>query len=528
MRSPLRAASSDTSYSISLPAPVGGWNVADPVANMPKMDAIILNNMFPTENDVRVRPGCRHFASVGSEGGEGGGGSGSGFSIQSLMTYKNTAGVGSLFAGCADGIYAITEQSVASIPVTPATSARWQSVNISTAGGSFLWCCNGVDNARYFDGTDWTILTDLPAAPGQPSLDPKKITNVTLFKSRLYLTERDSLSFWFLAPNSIAGEASEFPLGAVFQRGGYLVAVNTWTLDGGNGMDDYFVLITSEGELAVYKGYDPSSAANWGLVGVFQLARPVSYKCFTRFGGDLLIFTEAGLVPLSAALQSVVVEKNASISRKVETVLKEASQLYRSNFGWEIILFPSAPFVLLNIPLGTLTSFQCVMNTTTGAWTRFTNWNATCWGLLGGRLLYAVGSEVYEAWVGGTDNGAAIQAEARTAYNYLNSRGTGKRITLARPSFTISREIYYKLSVTTDFSTELIRDSEGKAVVEEAIWDTALWDSAYWAGLTTSARWQTVSHVAGRAFSIGLRMSVQDSTVYWNSTDIIAEGGGLL
>lgn len=38
----------------SVPAPVGGWNARDSLANMEITDAVQLENMFPTVNSVEI------------------------------------------------------------------------------------------------------------------------------------------------------------------------------------------------------------------------------------------------------------------------------------------------------------------------------------------------------------------------------------------------------------------------------------------------------------------------------------------
>ena len=93
-------------------------------------------------------------------------------------------------------------------------------------------------------------------------------------------------------------------LGSVFRRGGRIEACYTWTIDAGAGADDHFAIITSNGEVAVYRGTDPSSASDWSLIGVFMLGHPLGRRCGTKMGGDLVINSTEGLLPLSKALLS--------------------------------------------------------------------------------------------------------------------------------------------------------------------------------------------------------------------------------
>jgi hypothetical protein len=41
----------------SIPAPIGGWNARDSLANMDSMDAVTMLNWFPTPLDIQFRKG---------------------------------------------------------------------------------------------------------------------------------------------------------------------------------------------------------------------------------------------------------------------------------------------------------------------------------------------------------------------------------------------------------------------------------------------------------------------------------------
>src|SRR3990170_6550293 len=47
---------------VSLPAPVGGWNARDSFAEMNPLDAVILQNYFPSTTSVALRFGHTQFA----------------------------------------------------------------------------------------------------------------------------------------------------------------------------------------------------------------------------------------------------------------------------------------------------------------------------------------------------------------------------------------------------------------------------------------------------------------------------------
>ena len=50
-------AKQNTAFTTSVPAPIGGWNARDSLANMSPTDAVQLVNWFPTPTDVTMRKG---------------------------------------------------------------------------------------------------------------------------------------------------------------------------------------------------------------------------------------------------------------------------------------------------------------------------------------------------------------------------------------------------------------------------------------------------------------------------------------
>ena len=97
----------------------------------------------------------------------------------------------------------------------------------------------------------------------------------------------------------------------IFKKGGYLIAMGDWAIDSTSGIYNGFCFITSEGEVAMYDGTDPSA---WSLKGVYSISRPLGPRCTMKAGGDLMVATEDGIVPMSkvealdqVALQNIAV-----------------------------------------------------------------------------------------------------------------------------------------------------------------------------------------------------------------------------
>jgi hypothetical protein len=366
---------------------------------------------------------------------------------------------------------------------------------------------------------------------GITGIDSSKFINVNLFKNRLYFTEKDSLNCWYLDPTAISGPASPLYFGGIARNAGYLQAMGTWTLDAGQGADDYAVFVTSMGEIMVYNGTDPDDATTWLLKGVWQLGQTFSRRCFFKWSGDLLLLTQDGLVPLASALQSSRLDPRVNLTDKIYFAVSQAATLYFANFGWQINYFASENMLILNIPITNGTE-QYVMHTITKSWARFTGIEAHCWEVSGDADIHFGGNGVVgDFYQSNSDDGNNIAAAAQQAYSYFDRPGQLKRFTMVRPTLQSSGgipNVYCGLS--TDFQTEinLGQVSFNPAAMNDGVWDTSTWDNANWAGgLTTTAVWQGVTGI-GFTGSINLNVAARNIELHWVSTDYILEAGGVI
>uniref|UniRef100_UPI001953D7D1 hypothetical protein n=1 Tax=Klebsiella pneumoniae TaxID=573 RepID=UPI001953D7D1 len=68
-------------------------------------------------------------------------------------------------------------------------------------------------------------------------------------------------------------------------------------------MSDLTVFVSSEGEVLIFSGTDPAAAATWQLKGRYQIGKPLGYRSLAKFGGDLAILTQDGLMSLGAVMR---------------------------------------------------------------------------------------------------------------------------------------------------------------------------------------------------------------------------------
>ena len=493
------------SQTYSVPAPTKGWNTLDSIALMDEHYAVILKNFIPTSSSVALRSGSV-IQSSGITG-----------RVESLFVYNNGSS-SKIFGAVTGSIYDVTTAgAVGAAVVTGKTTPRWQYVNFATPGGYYMYLVNGVDSPLLFDGTTWTVITAV-STPAITGITTSSLINVTSFKNRLWFVETNSLRAWYLPTASIGGAANVLDLSSVFPRGGYLMAMGDWTLDGGQGMDDYAVFISSEGEVAVYKGTDPASAATWYLVGVYQIGSPIGRRCMVKFASDLLIINQDGLQLMSAALSSSRAYKQPSVTDKIQPTISNAVSTYKTNFGWETTLCSKQGLLMLNVP-STGGSQQFVMHTNTNGWCNFTGWDAACFEVMNDEVYFGTTNFVMKAFTGTADNGAGIAGEALQAFSYMGASNI-KYFEMARPIISVDTNnvgILLGLNVDYDLTAPIGAPTFTASTI--GAWDSALWDVGIWGGsLTIKKDWQTVG---GIGYAGALHMKTQSSTanMQWSSTD---------
>jgi hypothetical protein len=580
-----------TATTASMASPIGGWNARDSLAEMNPLDAVELVNWFPTPSDLTLRKGYTKH-STGITGAVDSLMNYAGTTGQklfaaaatniyevttspavSVFTITNdrfqhvmmsTAG-GDFLVACngqdptllyngtswlkiattttAQTISTITRGGTGNLTATLTTAAAHglitgNQVTITGAtesnyNGTYIITVTGTTSFTYTMATapsaDATVVGTYNIL-GITGVDSSTFINVNLFKNRLYFTQKDTMKIWYLPVDSVGGVAEAIDFGGIARMGGFLQAMGTWTLDAGQGADDYAVFVTNMGEVMVYNGTDPTTAETWALKGVWQLGQTFSRRCFFKWSGDLLLLTKDGLTPLASALQSSRLDPRVNLTDKIYYAISQAASDYSSFFGWQINYFASENMLILNIPNGSGTD-QYVMHAITKAWAKFTNINANCFEIHNDRMYFGASGFVGQFYNTNSDAGTNIIATVQQAYSYFEARGQLKRFTMIRPIFSLSGGIpTIVANVNIDFETQDVTGAVtfNPATVVAGVWDSSTWDNANWGGgLQISKVWQGVT---GIGYSAGVYMKVasQNIDVRWASTDYVMERGGVI
>ncbi len=496
--------------SLTLPAPIGGWNNQLPLAAMPPQYAVQLDNFICEPTGLVNREGAANWVTNFA------------LPVRTLIPYSGATS--KLFAATNGGIYDVTASGAVGAVVSSCTNGSWQTEGFGNGASRYVLMCNGVDAYKAYDGTTWTTpaITD----PGTTGVSATNIFSLRNYKERLFFCRNASLNMYYLPAGTFSGALVEYPLGRYFRRGGRLVQLVTWTIDSGFGPDDYLVTLSSEGEVAVFTGTDPSSATTWKLQGIYFIGRPLGQRGAIKWKGDVLMLTEYGVYPLSQALLSTTVDRQVSLSLNIDNQINKDSVAYFNNFGWQLEFNPTDATLLVNIPA--VPSVQYAFQTQTKGWSRFTGLDASCMLFFNGRIYLGMSNKV-AVLNGPQDFGTNISLFASQAYNYFGSRRSRKRITLARHLFQATGPFTYQNTFIPDFSSNYSLSLVSAMAQGGSNWGTGLWGTAVWGGtVSTVASWRHANNKPAYAFSNTIVAAVNGVDLRWISTEIQYEVGGLL
>lgn len=320
------------------------------------------------------------------------------------------------------------------------------------------------------------------------------LSQVWLFKERLFFVEKGTMSAWYLPVESIGGAASEIDLGSVFSKGGKLMFGATWSLDSGSGLDDVCIFVSDQGEIAVYEGTDPASASTWALVGVYEIGKPLDKHSWFKAGGDLAVMTEDGIVPVSEALRKDRGALQAvALTYPIEDAWRNAVLNRTGSDSLSVALWQSGTILLVGTSLKTSGGLKIsfVANSRTGAWARVTGWDVRCQVVANDQLYVADSSgKIFAADSGGNDDGVAFTGI------YVPKFSTADALRSANASGVTYRapdRLVMNLGALSDYQTGNLSIPEAFSYDAGATWGTGVWGEFVWGGnnaQNTYTEWQ--------------------------------------
>lgn len=477
-RQPVSARAQRKQKTKTFPAPVRGLVLNENLAATGAASARVLDNWFPTTQGIRVRGGAFKHATIGD-------------AIEKMWTYESGV-TEKFFAATATDVYDVT--APADVDVAPTAdisslnSGYFSTQQFGTAGGDYLMICNehSSDYPHLFDGSSWAEVTQVSTI-AITGVDPRLLSQVWSYASRLFFIEENTLDAWYLPTDSIGGAANQFSLAGIMKLGGHLVFGGVWSLGAGDGLSNKCVFVSSNGEVAVYTGSNPASASTWTLENLYLIGKPLGKNCTMRAGGDLLIATEQGLVPLSAAIrqgQDYAALSMAAISAPIEPEWEKAVAARRT-LPWEVLKLPEKNMMIVSQPRITDDlDAQCwVGNLETGAWCRFTQWDTRCTAQYNKNGYFGSNDgKIYLMESGGSDDGMPYVCKYANNPDHCGAIGNTKTFHQSRAMFLTYHPFTPQMSAGVDYQYDFPAAPNSADDYSSDQWDSGLWDVAKWNG----------------------------------------------
>ena len=503
-----------------VPAPLGGLNLVSPLVATEPAYCLVATNLVATGQGMRVRSGHSAYASdVDTDG------------IRPIIPFEGSA-ESALFAVSQNGIYDVSAGGAGpwvadvSFPssVSPAGWGTW--TNFTADSGLHYAFYADEQNGLYrrLEGGAWAAVTDITG------VSETSLVFVTQFQERLWFVEDGSARAWYLDAGSIAGAATSFNFGSKFNHGGTLVGLYVWTVDGGDGVDDHLVAIGSGGDVIIYKGTDPTSAATFELVGQYYVGRlPAGRRIAQNDGGDLYILSQYGVIPLTRLMQGQLVQnENTQLSRNISPLIADAMSLTISSRGWEMRNVPSENVFLISRPaISGFENLQFTLSTHTNGWTTFESLPYQTGDVWDGDFYIGGADGTVYILTGNTDVGEAIPFGLLHSFQEYGEAGLYHRVQLMRPVFRSTGSPTYNTEARYDYNDDPPTSSGATPVVTGSLWDVALWDAGIWSSSGSTVQSVIGGTGIGRAMSVALA-GTSDSETLLIRTDLFFDTAGPL
>lgn len=517
---------------VVLPAPTGGLNTSSPAMNMAATDCMLLFNMLAAENGLRARLGSREWV-TGLTGA-------SDSLVRTVIPYAGSSATASrLFVTTSKGIWNVsTSTATPSGPALAfATTAGDSGYGVAhghtTTAGNFIWYADEVNGLHlYTESTDtWAAVSNTSIT----GVDPADVCFVTVFKGFTFFVEKNTAQLWILPVNSIAGETNRLGIGYKLQAGGDIVGVWSWTYDGGSGLDDAMVVVTRGGDVIVFQGTDPTTSTNFGISGVWGVGKmPAGRNIATSFGGDLLLLTRSGIVPMSKLVLGRVPDASQYETARIHNLFNGLMLSQGDIPGWSIVLHPEESALLVTVPTGAgQATTQLAMSLATRSWSRLRDLDIYACASYEGKLYYGtvdgkVGindGNVDGVTLASPNTYEAIQYSGIGAFNNF-SIGSQKQVHIIKPYFTAgSAAPSFSVGARYDFDvTELAEVSLSAST--GSVWDTGTWDSATWGTVTASTGVRGAAGI-GSNVAVAWRGASVDRTIL-TGFEVSFSTGGML
>lgn len=494
-----QAATQVKSTTVSASPPVGGLNTVSALVDMPANDAPVLDNWFPDGSRVVSRKGYNQYYDYGSA-----------LPVETLISYMGNSAT-HLLAAVDGKVINITSAGSPVTLSTGNTNDRYEYAFLS----NYIQMVNGADGPYSWEGTTWAS----PAWTGVSN--PEQFIGVSAYKSRLYFFKDNDSNFYYSTVNAVAGALAAFDLANISRKGGKIVAINTIGPQFSGGPQDLICFFMSSGEFIIYQGSDPGDAANWSLLGTWNISEVMSARSVIKIAGDLLIQTKDDYYRVTEIMNQ---EKGLKPESKIGPTLRTSVRAGSSKFGWSATVLQESNIVIFNAPTSTDAMDQHVLNLDNNSFCRYKNIPSQCWAVHDGSIYFGTsGGIVHEAETGNTDNGAAIECDGQTSYNAFGTVDR-KHVTAIRSLMKGQGDFTYSIGIDFDYEGSDVATPVSVAIIGTP-WGSP-WGSPWSSPIRLDNSWRFATG-SGSAASIRAKVNALQS-IEWLRSDLeMAQGTAL-
>lgn len=442
-------------------APVRGWNTDDALR---ETDAYRLENWFPAEDHIKVRGGFLSHVDIDLKGGDQ---DKSEPEVDTLVEY-HSGGVSSLIAVAGNKMWDVSAKGGAKEITIDASDETKKNI-------ARYFCAQFNNELLFFNGKTIPIVLsrnankDLVASVlrgkhkqlgseaktsqldagsserghmviwypsgygdnhGSGGFKVSRFFFCATHRGRAYLAATGSQSFWYSGLGNIRA-VQEFELGKVYGFRGDLIYIGSWMLGSLGDINNYIVFVFSSGDVALYSGSDPGSAANFGLIGVYHIPKPVSHRGFINVGTDIVAITHDGFASIAASFTGRDRKSTLIDGVRINNACRDEARKYWNNFGWQAISHSEGNKLVFNVPVVDGKEYrQMVFNNGTWSACLFTGINAACFAVFKGDLYFGgANGVVYRLLDSGCGDEGTIRADCVFGPTHLGSKSINKQVT---------------------------------------------------------------------------------------------------
>ena len=529
-----------TAQVVTVQAPTSGIDVRSPAGNMSEENCLYTYNFEPAEYGMLLRTGYREWAiDVESAPGAGDG-------IRSIITFEGVEDGpidDRLFAVTREGIWNVTDYDT---PPSQEIVFADQGANagfgvychyIDQSGEDFLLYADSKNGLFEYTSSlnTWAQATNISG----PTIE--NIAFVVVHKQRLWMIEENSTSAWYLPVASKNGQATQFFFGSKFAHGGELRGLYNWTIDGGDGIDDRLVALSSSGDVIPYTGDDPSSADSWQVVGSYYIgALPKGRNVAGAMAGDLYFLCSYGLIAMDDLIRGTtnLYDAESGLAFKISRPLRQQLATDKDKYGWEPKFLPSQGVLIITTPpFINRPAVQYTLNVATRSWGYWRDVPMTAMDEWDGKIFFGDSNNRILVMDVTRDNvlinqelpngsGVPIQFSMLTSYQKYGTPGQFKTVQYIRPDFVGIQPPAYTIKARYDYDVTELQNITKPPLPEGTGWDVGIWDSDVWSGDTLVNYSQAQgSGGLGRSIAIALKGEASD-VLRLLSFDVVFTSGG--